>query len=320
MTNKKNENKRFEDYYPNGQLAFRFWKKEIKEIVLPQETYGNFYWRIFRVRKEPNFLSQLQEWFKTQLEFLTQLGFEELSNDDELHYDKSFQGLNVWMKCKSYHKNGHLKFEYTFDNSKHPYWNIGDEKFELFYEDAQPKFRFKYQEEEEDTVLGNYQTFYNNGQLKERGDNNFDGDEFERFSKKGQIIERRENKIFYKYYDNEKLHYWITLNGNRKHGPFEIYDRDGKLIEKGEFSNDEMFDGLYETYYEDGQIDKRCYYKNGVLDGPYQESYANGLLKITTFYKNGVLHGPYQELYAHKGMKENIFYINGKRMDVEERC
>jgi hypothetical protein len=40
---------------------------------------------------------------------------------------------------------------------------------ELFYEDAQPKFRFKYEIDEIDGVTGSYQAFYNNGRLKANG-------------------------------------------------------------------------------------------------------------------------------------------------------
>ncbi len=176
-----------ESYYPNGQLSFRFYMKEIKEIVKPQETYGNFYWLIFGARKEPNFLSTLQDQFRERLKFLTGLGLEELANQDEILYDQSFKSHSVSLNCKSYHENGHLKFEYTFENSERPFLDSGVEIFELFYEDEQPKFRFRYEIDEEDGATGSYRMFYNNGQLKEEGSVFVDGASLERYTKNGDL-------------------------------------------------------------------------------------------------------------------------------------
>jgi antitoxin component YwqK of YwqJK toxin-antitoxin module len=158
-----------ESYDPNGQLSLNFPTKNSKEIMQPQETYGIFYWRIFGVRKYANFLSTLQYEFKAQLEFLTELGIKELAKDDEILCEESFKSDSVRLNCRSYDKNGHLKFEYTFENAQGPYLDSGVETFELFYEDAQPKFRFEYEIDEIDGVAGSYKAFYDNGQLKAGG-------------------------------------------------------------------------------------------------------------------------------------------------------
>lgn len=47
---------------------------------------------------------------------------------------------------------GHTKFEYTFENTQDPFLDYGVEIFERFYEDAQPKFRFKYEIDKIDGV------------------------------------------------------------------------------------------------------------------------------------------------------------------------
>jgi len=184
-----------ESYDPNGQLSLSFPTKDSEEVFQLQETYGIFYWRIFGVRKYANFLYTLKDEFKAQLEFLTELGFEELANDDEILCEESFKSDSVRLNCRSYHKNGHLKFAYTFENAQGPYLDNGVETFELYYEDAQPKFRFRYETDEIDGATGSYQVFYNNGQLKEKGNLYFNDSSFERFSRKGQITERYKNKI-----------------------------------------------------------------------------------------------------------------------------
>jgi len=189
MTNKQNKIKVSEDDFDNHQLSLNFPTKESNEFIQPQETYGIFYWRIFGVRKYANFLSTLQDEFKAQLEFLTELGFEELADEDEILCEESFKSDSVRLNCRSYHDNGHLKFEYAFENAQEPYLDNGVETFELFYEDAQPKFRFEYEIDEEDGVTGSYEAFYDNGQLKERGILYYNDSSIERFSRKGEIIE-----------------------------------------------------------------------------------------------------------------------------------
>jgi hypothetical protein len=158
-----------ESYYSKSQLSLSFHTNESKKVIQPQETYGIFYWRIFGVRKYANFLSTLQDEFKAQLEFLTELGIKELAKDDEILCEESFKSDSVRLNCRSYHNNGHLKFEYTFENTQDPYLDYGVETFELFYEDAQPKFRFEYEIDEIDGVAGSYKAFYDNGQLKAGG-------------------------------------------------------------------------------------------------------------------------------------------------------
>lgn len=173
-----------ESYDADGQMSINFPTKDSNELIQPQETYGIFYWRIFGVRKYANFLSTLQEEFKAQLEFLSELGFEELANDDEFLCEESFKSDSVRLNCRSYHNNGHLKFEYTFENTRDPFLDYGVETFELFYDDAQPKFRFEYEIDEIDGVTGSYKAFYDNGQLKEEGKLYFNDSSFERWKEK----------------------------------------------------------------------------------------------------------------------------------------
>ncbi|MDN3641551.1 hypothetical protein QWY87_02475 [Lutimonas halocynthiae] len=94
-----------DSYDPNGQFYLSFPAIESKGIIQPQETYGIFFWRILGVRKYGNFLSTLKDEFKAQLEFLTEIGFEELSND-EILCDESFISDSMRLNCKSYHNNG----------------------------------------------------------------------------------------------------------------------------------------------------------------------------------------------------------------------
>lgn len=284
-----------ESYFSNGQLSFRYWKKQIPEIIKPVDTYGYFYWFFFSHRWELNFTTKLKDHFKRQKKFLSKLGFQELANEDKILFDKSRKYDRTNRNCESYFDNGRLKFKYTLKDHKDPLLDNGTQTFELFYKNGRPKFKFSYKVNEINGTTGNYQMYYGNGQLKEKGSLTFSDGPFERFSRNGQLTEKYNNETFEKYHENEKLHYRITIEGGKKQGPFELYNQAGNLIEKGMYSEDEMYDGPSEWYYEDGKIYEKCYYKNGVLDGPYYEENPYG------------------------GARINGFYIDGKRMDREQK-
>ena len=77
-----------------------------------------FIGRIFGVRKHANFLSILQDEFKAQFDFLIELGFAELANDDEFLCEESFKN-NQFNSGKIFdidwlllHENNHIKPSY----------------------------------------------------------------------------------------------------------------------------------------------------------------------------------------------------------------
>ncbi len=316
---KENNNKLFEEYYPNGQLSYRYWSKEIQDIIKPEHTYEVFYSTFFGNRWEPNFHSNLKGNFKSQIKFLSQIGFQELANDDEIIFDRSLKDYYTRQNCESYFDNNRLKFKYAVKDVEGQRLDTRIETFELFYKDCQPKFRFSYKINELEVISGRYEVFYGNGQMKEKGGFSSSKDSFERFSKDGQLTEYYNNETFYKYHENGKLHYRITLEGSRKHGPYELYDKTGALIEKGAYKYDEMNDGSCEWNFEDRQLYRRCFYKNGLLEGSFEEFHPNGQLYRRCFYKNGILEGIFEEylLFGEPSIKRN--YVNGKNQDNKDR-
>ena len=84
-----------------------------------------------------------------------------------------------------------------------------------------------------------------------------------------------------------------------------------------------VWDGLYENYFDNGQLWRKGKYENGEqcgkwllkdgetvthppcsengeFDGPFEDYYENGQLREKTTYKDGILDGPY-ELYYENG-------------------
>ena len=64
-----------------------------------------------------------------------------------------------------------------------------------------------------------------------------------------------------------------------------------------------MFEGVQETYYEDGTIMSQKMFSNNVLEGLAIEFYEDGSVKTEAKYKNGELKGKIKEY--KKGKKFN---------------
>lgn len=51
----------------------------------------------------------------------------------------------------------------------------------------------------------------------------------------------------------------------------------------------ENLNGIYETYYDNGQIKTRKNYKDNKLDGLSEEWYDNGQMRESKNFKNGIM-------------------------------
>ena len=80
----------------------------------------------------------------------------------------------------------------------------------------------------------------------------------------------------------EGMYEFLSKNGSRKR--IETW-RKGKLIRKVNFVNGEL-NGLYDMYNENGQLETRITFKNGLKDGNMYEFLPNGFVeRIRTFNK-----------------------------------
>ena len=65
-----------------------------------------------------------------------------------------------------------------------------------------------------------------------------------------------------------------------------------------------VLDGLYESYYENGQLLIKQNYKDNIEDGPCESYYENGQLAFKRTFKNGALNGLFEEYYENGQLKE----------------
>jgi hypothetical protein len=70
--------------------------------------------------------------------------------------------------------------------------------------------------------------------------------------------------------------------------------------------------GLYQSWYNDGQKQIECTYVNGKRNGLYQVWYSNDQKFVQGHYVNGQRNGLYQEWYSNGQKEEECNYVNGQ--------
>ena len=93
-------------------------------------------------------------------------------------------------------------------------------------------------------------------------------------------------------------------------GVWESYYGNGQLRWKENYKDGEL-DGVWESYYGNGQLRERENYKDGEKDGVSESYYENGQLNEKRIYKDGELEG-LMKIYNEDGSLDKIgIYKNG---------
>ena len=76
--------------------------------------------------------------------------------------------------------------------------------------------------------------------------------------------------------------------------------------------NKSGWDGLYQEFFENGNLKFEKTYFNGELNGPYKEYHSNGQIILDGIRKNGLLDGLTKEFWENGNKFLSINYKNGK--------
>ena len=231
-------------------------------------------------------------------------------------------------KWEQFYQDGETKMTFTYDrNKKDQIW------MSYFPDNRRQNYTFYNQ----DTLITDYDfTYYKNLQIMEEPkfskDGLFDG-KWEQFyqdgetkmtftydrNKKDQIWmsyfpdNRRQNYTFYnqdtlitdydfKYYDNIKIvdnpdYYDYTYYMNLEIVEEPRYDN-MQIVEEPKFDKNGLYDGKWESYFEDGDDWRTFYYENGIKVKLWSVFYdSTGTRHSETNYENDLKHGQYQEWY-----------------------
>jgi antitoxin component YwqK of YwqJK toxin-antitoxin module len=99
------------------------------------------------------------------------------------------------------------------------------------------------------------------------------------------------------------------LYGCTTHTEKEYYTN-GKIKKSTEFSHGKL-NGLFQSYYENGQISLISSYVNGAKFGKQLQYYETGKLKEEAFFNNDTLIGVFHKYFNNGGIHKDFFYIHG---------
>tara|TARA_B100001996_G_scaffold316125_1_gene259123 strand:+ start:34 stop:2778 length:2745 start_codon:yes stop_codon:yes gene_type:complete len=181
----------------------------------------------------------------------------------------------------TYYKNLQIKEEPNFNKE-----GLFDGKWEQFYEDGETKMTFSYDQSKKDKIWMAYfpdnrrqnYTFYNQDTLITDYD--------------------------YKYYDNIKIVNDPDLYDYAYYMNLEIVEKPRydnlQIVEEPSFGKNGLFDGKWESFFEDGDQWRTFHYEEGLKVKMWSVFYdSTGTRHSETNYENDLKHGQYQEWYEN---------------------
>ena len=74
--------------------------------------------------------------------------------------------------------------------------------------------------------------------------------------------------------------------------PLDVHDDLRKHLSKEK--QIELWDGEYKKWWDNGQLEVHCWFKDGYLDGEYKEWWSNGQLAIHCWYNHNIRDGEWK--------------------------
>lgn len=112
------------------------------------------------------------------------------------------------------------------------------------------------------------------------------------------------------YYANGKPLMQATFKDNVKDGPFTRWHENGQLMEDGYYKNGE-FDSIYHSYTLAGILASEEHYKDGLLNGDFKKWYENGQVFQDGQYIDDMMDGSWFIFYPDGAMAAKADFDHG---------
>ena len=253
-------------------------------------------------------------------------------NDNEEHYlNESQEDKSINQYDKDGEKNGPW-VEY-YPNGKDIFFKGGykngekDGDWVFYYMNGNIELEGTFKNDLKDGVWAQYyrdgnlirKELYNNGEYVRR----ISLKESET-SKKKLFVPRRlsgENSRWFEWNKDQPIVDGVQINqythDGLKTGMWEDYWDNGQLSNKGPYKND-LKDGIWEYYYENGQLNIEGLYKNNKRDGDWVFYYMNGNIENEGSFKNDLKDGVWELYYENGQLYKKGLYNNNKKYGVWE--
>jgi TonB family protein len=117
----------------------------------------------------------------------------------------------------------------------------------------------------------------------------------------------------------QDANYYRIVSTDTSSGSFRFFVRDfylsGQVQMTGTYKSirPDNKDGQFIYYYENGQQQRDCHYRDNTLNGIFREWYRSGQQKNEQEYKNGLLDGIYKTWRENGSLKMEARYVRGKK-------
>lgn len=112
--------------------------------------------------------------------------------------------------------------------------------------------------------------------------------------------------------------YGVIFRGNKQNGLYEEWFEDGQLKDRSHYK-DGFKNGLSEEWYPDGTLYQRGTLKDGRYNGFYESWYPNGNRYIRANYTNGSRDGLFEEWYENGLMFDRANYTDRRYNGIREK-
>lgn len=87
----------------------------------------------------------------------------------------------------------------------------------------------------------------------------------------------------------------------------------GSLKVRAQVNDKGQFHGLYENFYENGQLRQKYYCKDGERDGSFEQYSQDGCLEMKCSFKNGKRDGLFRQYFKNGKVSLEVMFKDGER-------
>jgi antitoxin component YwqK of YwqJK toxin-antitoxin module len=122
--------------------------------------------------------------------------------------------------------------------------------------------------------------------------------------------EQKKQGEYKRFYETGELEELAFFENDRLTGVRTIFSPDGKEIIKETHVNG-LYHGLYESYFDNGEIEQKGSYIKNSMSGIWEIFYPNGQLKESVTFSDNEENGPFKEFYENGIIKAAGEYKDG---------
>ena len=98
---------------------------------------------------------------------------------------------------------------------------------------------------------------------------------------------------------------------NMRHGLYQLFDENGKIVEMAIYQNDTL-NGKRTMFFENGKPQYVENYINGKFEDDYSSFFENGQLKLNGKYTNGAMNGEWKGYHDNGQLKEIVQFVENE--------